>query len=1399
MQFGNRRRNISRSLAALAMAAGIFAGSMSAAQAAILQVNNGGTCSDATGSPSYCTIGAAVTAANANDTVQVAAGTYNITTAIVVDKPLTILGAQAYVDPRTAAALRTAGAGTETVISGSTAATYLFSVLASNVEINGFDLFAAGTTAASAAISSLGSSSQTGARLRYNFIHSTERTSSSIGRKGIALKGMNNALVDFNHVYMFYNSGIELSGNASQGACTNAQISDNEVRDTGNGGAGNSSIYMFSNTGSNAVVMNATISRNLIYNHFGNDALKLGSGVDRTLPGLGGTVEDNVIHDVDEDGITVEIGQAIVRRNTIYNCSSANGTIYVYSGNGTSVTNNTIFNCTSTRASILIGDTANAVANITVKNNSIVGNTANTIYYRHPAGVTTLDASGNWFGTTAAATVLASNRSTQGSSTVTVNRVDFTPWLGNGIDSEPATPGFQPNFASLYVGPPSLGLQLGATGRIDEAIGLAATSGVVTVSTGSYTENFTLGKNANVSLADASTVVNGTASVSDGILTGAGNITGGITATGGAVAPGIAVGTLSAGSVSLGATSTLSVQLDGGTSDLLNSAGGVTLTNAILSVSIVSAPTGPFTIVSNGSGSPVSGTFNGLAQGATLTTGGYSFAISYTGGDGNDITLTAVTPNELPTISAISDITIPQGTSTGDLTFTIGDAETLVGNLTVTKASTNTLLAPLANILIGGTGANRTVTVNPNTVQSGTSTITITVTDGEGATATSSFILTVVPRPIINNVNPYAAGVGTTVGISGTHFTVAGNVTAVTFNGISASFTQSGSLVSATVPAGNVNGPITVTTAGGTATSAQNFALVLTPTITTFSPTAGGFGTLVSFSGNNLLGATEVRLNGTICPGFTIFNDNLIRFNVPSGTLPGKITVLTPGGLATSANDFTVYPPPEVLSISPLSGNIGATVSIAGNFLSSVQTVRFGNAITSTFIAVNNNLIRVAVPAGAVSSKITVTTLGGVDISDDTFTVILKPSIAVFSPTSGGPGTLISFSGNNLGNVQVSFNGVPATTTQVSAFQVRAVVPVGATTGKVSATNLAGDTGYSTADFIVLQAPTITSLTPATGPVGTGVVIAGSNFSGVTSVKFNGIAAAYTLNNASQITTTVPANATTGKVTVTTNIGTGTSPADFTVTAGTAAPSIISFSPTTGANGATVVITGTGFTGATAVQFTGASSTLVASSYRVDSAQQITATVPSAAVTGTIRVVTAGGAGVSSGSFTVLKYPVIYSFSPTTGPAGLAVTLTGANFTGTSAVTFVSPTGTANAGFSLLSSTSIRCNVPNGAITGKISVTNAFGTGQTTTDFLVSPKVESFTPTSGPVGTLVTITGRAFTGATAVQFNGVLAEYTILSATQIRATVPAGASTGVITVNSPGGIGNSTTNYTVTP
>src|SRR2546425_415311 len=79
-----------------------------------------------------------------------------------------------------------------------------------------------------------------------------------------------------------------------------------------------------------------------------------------------------------------------------------------------------------------------------------------------------------------------------------------------------------------------------------------------------------------------------------------------------------------------------------------------------------------------------------------------------------------------------------------------------------------------------------------------------------------------------------------------------------------------------------------------------------------------------------------------------------------------------------------------------------------------------------------------------------------------------------------------------------------------------------------------------------------------------------------------------------------------------------------------------------------------------------------------------------------------------------------------------------------------------------------------------------------------APTITSFTPSSGPAGTSVTIGGTSFTGATAGRVNGGSASFTVISGTAIPATVPAGATTGPLSVTTPGGTATSPNNFTVT-
>lgn len=97
--------------------------------------------------------------------------------------------------------------------------------------------------------------------------------------------------------------------------------------------------------------------------------------------------------------------------------------------------------------------------------------------------------------------------------------------------------------------------------------------------------------------------------------------------------------------------------------------------------------------------------------------------------------------NTAPTVSDVTNKLITMNTASGAISFTIGDAQTSAASLTVAASSSNTTLIPNANVVIGGSGANRTVTVTPALGQFGQSTISLDVTDAEGLTTRETFVM----------------------------------------------------------------------------------------------------------------------------------------------------------------------------------------------------------------------------------------------------------------------------------------------------------------------------------------------------------------------------------------------------------------------------------------------------------------------------------------------------------------------------------------------------------------------------------------------------------------------------------------------------------------------------------
>jgi len=272
---------------------------------------------------------------------------------------------------------------------------------------------------------------------------------------------------------------------------------------------------------------------------------------------------------------------------------------------------------------------------------------------------------------------------------------------------------------------------------------------------------------------------------------------------------------------------------------------------------------------------------------------------------------------------------------------------------------------------------------------------------------------------------------------------------------------------------------------------------------------------------------------------------------VPLLATSGPIGITNPAASVLSGSSFRVTP--KITDFTPLFGPIGTAVTINGSGFVGVPVVRFGTMPTSP-TSVSLTALVARVPEGATTGFVTVTTSEGFGNSSARFTIIQTPTLASFSPRGGVAGTPVVLTGTSLtGNSSVQFNGITAEVSSPNASvttSLRAVVPLGATTGRITIANEAG-TVTSASDFHVL--PTVTDFTPAAGEAGTIVTINGNALNEVSAVRFGPAVGTVLSGNGSQVLAIVPGTAATGPITVTTIEGSATSATDFEVLAPLAA------------------------------------------------------------------------------------------------------------------------------------------------------------------------------------------------------------------------------------------------------
>ncbi len=358
------------------------------------------------------------------------------------------------------------------------------------------------------------------------------------------------------------------------------------------------------------------------------------------------------------------------------------------------------------------------------------------------------------------------------------------------------------------------------------------------------------------------------------------------------------------------------------------------------------------------------------------------------------------------------------------------------------------------------------------------------------------------------------------------------------------------------------------------------------PTITSFSPSStyeGDFGQQITINGTNFTGTTAVSFTG-LPAVFTVVSSTKITAALPEVVISGPITVTTPDGSVSSAQEFAVLPIPRptISSFTPNTGYVddyGQEITITGTNFASVAATYFSGASDVTiggwgadFTIVNATTIKAIVPQGVSTGKVAVTTSGGTATSVSNFTVIAvpAPTISSFTPEKcfvGEYGKVITIKGTNFnivgnhigGDTSVTIGGWGAACTVVDNTTITAVLPQGVTTGAI-VVSTAGGMAASAKSFQVIPvpAPIINSFTPdsaAEGSYGQEITIKGQNFiglanastAGTIAVSFDGWNAQFTVVDDATIKAILPQGVTTGPIEVTTSGGSVLSATNFTI------------------------------------------------------------------------------------------------------------------------------------------------------------------------------------------------------------------------------------------------------------
>ena len=729
------------------------------------------------------------------------------------------------------------------------------------------------------------------------------------------------------------------------------------------------------------------------------------------------------------------------------------------------------------------------------------------------------------------------------------------------------------------------------------------------------------------------------------------------------------------------------------------------------------------------------------------------------------------------------------------------------------------------------------------------------------ATLINGFTYTLPPAPTLTSITPNTGAVdgSTNVVVVGTGFSTNGyclwngptpsGCGVVRVNGqLLSPSSYSATQINFNLPAGSAAGPIDFYVWNGWTssvfTSAFTYSPAPAPTITSVSPSSVRLvgQQQITITGTNLAHVNAVRVGGNAANVISATGTQVV-FNAPGSFFAGAqdVQVLTSSDSALSANALTYLAAaqPSISSLSTSRGSAvgGSQVTVTGSgFLTHYSYTSGSNNLGYGYIKLGTQWIY---PDSWSDSSITFTTptalaVGPVDLiignywnsttltSAFTFTSPPKPTISSVSPASGSAqgGAVFSIIGTNLGYINtIKFGSVATSPRATSTTQLTVVVPASSVTGLVDIQVLNNwDSATATASFtyVAPEKPTITSVSPASGPLsgGTQITLTGTGFNssygyscwgcgriGDGYLMVGGQYANVSSYSDTQITAIVPVASSAGQVdivvgnywssTTSANAFTYTTPDPPTITS--VSPSVLSM-----VRSSVVTILGSNLSQVQWV-LVGTQRIYV----RAVSDSQLTFNSPVSLFSGQadLNLNTSYSSTNFANKFTFSELPTlsVSSISPTSGLAtgGTSVTISGTGF-----LTQYGYCGGCGAGYgyvkfgnnyanvSTYTDTSLTVDAPVSSVIGAVDVVvgNFWSNKKLSTQFTYTapdhPTITSISPNMSTAlgGGAVTITGTHLSSITRVLFGDIYANIQAITDTRILLSSPTSLVVGAVDV-----------------